>query len=272
MTDLVFDNPCLLFALRREAAPFLREFRPQQRFPGAPGPARFCGPAWLPLLILETGVGPARSAAVAEWLFGRPRFGNVSYRPKLVISAGFSGALHKDLQVGDIVLSTEVVDEAGEVWRTTWPGDLPAGERRPPLRRGRILAMSQLMGDPEVKQELGRRHDALAVDMETATVARLCSVAGIPFGCLRAISDDLATPLSPRLLNVLAGGGVSLPRLLLNLAASPRLAAECWRLAWQTRHAAEQLARALGELLALTRPGAEKGRTSFKNPCNAQQL
>src|SRR5262245_19467556 len=55
MNELTFDDPCLLFALHQEAREFLREFHPQQRFPGAPCPARFCGPSWLPVLVLETG-------------------------------------------------------------------------------------------------------------------------------------------------------------------------------------------------------------------------
>ena len=40
---LLFDDPCVLFALRHESAPFVRLFPVQQRFPGAPCRARFCG-------------------------------------------------------------------------------------------------------------------------------------------------------------------------------------------------------------------------------------
>src|SRR5438045_1697588 len=107
-TDLAFDDPCVVFALRREAVPFLREFRPHQRFAGAPCRARFCGPAWLTVLVLETGVGPQAMATALEWLLSKPMLDNVPYRPKLVLSAGFSGALDEKSQVGDIVLATEV--------------------------------------------------------------------------------------------------------------------------------------------------------------------
>ena len=57
MTELAFDDPCVVFALGRESAAFRREFRPHQRFPGSSCRARFCGPPWLTVLILETGVG-----------------------------------------------------------------------------------------------------------------------------------------------------------------------------------------------------------------------
>src|SRR4051795_7787981 len=93
MNDIAFNDACILFALRREAAPFLREFRPHQRFPGAPCWTRFCGPAWLSVLVLETGMGTARTAAALAWLLGRPLLENVAYRPRVVLSAGFAGAL-----------------------------------------------------------------------------------------------------------------------------------------------------------------------------------
>src|SRR5262249_14686385 len=73
VTELAFEDPCVLFALARESAPFRREFRPNQRFPGAPCRARFCGPAWLPVLVVETGVGTANTERALDWLLGRPR-------------------------------------------------------------------------------------------------------------------------------------------------------------------------------------------------------
>jgi adenosylhomocysteine nucleosidase len=254
VTELLFDDPCVIFALAREARPFLREFRPHQRFPGAPCRARFCGPAWLTLLVLETGVGRARTRAALDWLLGRPKLGNLPYRPRLVLSAGFSGALQEQYRVGDILLATEVADTEGGRWPATWPGELPGGEWRPPLHGGRLLTSAKLLSSPNEKRELGKRHGAAAVDMETAAVAEACAKAGVPFGGVRAISDDAGTPLSPRLVSLLAGGQVSPLRVLAALARSPRLAAELWRLARQTRLASRQLGTALGELLTLTLP------------------
>jgi adenosylhomocysteine nucleosidase len=254
VTELAFADPCVLFALGRESGPFRREFRPQQRFPGAPCRARFCGPAWLSVLVVETGMGTAHMQWALDWLLGRPLLGNVAYRPKLVLSAGFAGALCKPYLVGDVLLATEVADTDGNVWPTTWPGELPDGPWEPPLRRGRLLTAPQMVADPEAKRALGERYGAAAVDMETATVARACARAGVPFGSVRAISDDVDTPLSPRLATLLAGGRVSLPRLLIQLVRAPSLIGELWQLARHTRIAARQLATALGELLTLTLP------------------
>jgi adenosylhomocysteine nucleosidase len=254
MTDLDFDDPCLLFALGRESKSFLREFRPTQRFPGAPCWARFCGPAWLSVLVLETGVGAARTERVLKWLFDTPKLGVVPYRPKLVLSAGFAGSLNADYRVGDVILASEVIDENGHGVQTTWPERLPEGEWRPPLHRGRIVTVSQVAATPDQKRVLADKHGAIAVDMESATVARWCAEHRMPFTTVRAISDDLDMPLSPHLLSLLRDGRVDPLWLAGSLLIRPRMIGELWRLARQTRYAAEQLGKALGELLTLTLP------------------
>jgi adenosylhomocysteine nucleosidase len=258
VTDLVFDDPCVIFALRRESYAFRRQFRPHQTFPGSPCRAQFGGPGWLTVLMLETGVGAARAGEALRWLLSRPVLENVPYCPRVIVAAGFSGALQEGLRPGDIVLATEVADGEGRLWPATWPGELPPGDWRPRLHRGRVLAVPHLAGSSQQKQSLRRRYEALAVDMETATVASLCQEHGVPFGCVRAISDDVHTGLSPRLLSVLARERISPAQVLTALVSSPGLVGEMWRLARDTRIAARQLAAALGELLTLTLPwGAE---------------
>ena len=254
VTALLFDDPCVIFALRRESQPFRRKFRPQQHFPGAPCPACFCGPTWLTVLVLESGVGQERMRAGLEWLLARPVLGNVPYRPRLVLSAGFAGALREDCRVGDILLATEVSDLQGHVWPTTWPAEALSGEWRPPLRRGRLLTVPRLVATPQEKCALGHEYGAWAVDMESGVLAEMCARQGVPFGCVRAISDDVGTALSPQLVSLLSGGRVSPLRALAALTRRPMLAGEFARLARQTRLAAAQLGKALGELLTLTLP------------------
>jgi adenosylhomocysteine nucleosidase len=204
--------------------------------------------------VLETGVGAARNERALRWLAETPKLGVVPYRPKLVIAAGFAGALHPEYHVGTIVLANEVVDAEGCVYATTWPERLPEGEWRPPLHHGRLLTAGRIVATPEEKRALADKHAAIAVDMESATVARWCAERGLPFACVRAISDDLDTPLSPHLASLLRDGRVDAVRLLGSLLIRPRMIGELWRLARQTTYAAEQLSKALGELLTLTLP------------------
>jgi adenosylhomocysteine nucleosidase len=208
--------------------------------------------------VIETGIGRDRTDTITKWLLGYPMFESVPYRPKVVLSAGFAGALHEDYRVGDVILATEVVDPLGNRWPTTWPGDLPAGEWQPRLHRGRLLTVPGLVGKPADKQALGKRHEAVAADMESAAVARQCAAQGIPFGCVRAISDDVATRLSDQLVGLLAGPHIAAGGLLRTLVTSPSVAPELIRLAGNTRHAARQLAKALGELLTLTLPWGDQ--------------
>ena len=84
--DSRLDDPCILFALRRESAPFCRRYRPRLPFTGAPCWARFCdGPQRV--LVAETGVGQANVARVLDWLLAKPLFGGVPYEPKLIVFA-----------------------------------------------------------------------------------------------------------------------------------------------------------------------------------------
>jgi adenosylhomocysteine nucleosidase len=254
VNELTINDPCVVFALGREAAPFYREFRPNQSFAGAPCRARFCGPAWLPVLVLETGLGPDAAARALDWLLAEPLFDNLRYRPKVVLAAGFSGSLEETLAVGDIVLATDVADMEGASWPATWPAPLPPGEWRPPLHRGRLLSTPRLIGTPEEKRALGKQHTAVAVDMETAAIAHRCTQRAVPFGCVRAISDALSAPLSAQLAGLLGGARVSALRLVMLTARHPGLVGEMARLARDTRLAAAQLAQALGEILTLTLP------------------
>jgi hypothetical protein len=85
--------------------------------------------------------------------------------------------------------------------------------------------------------------------MESAVIARRCRAEGVPFGCVRAISDDAATHLSPRVVSMLAGGRVSPTRLCRALITDPGLISDLWRLARNTRRAATALAAVLHDVL-----------------------
>jgi hypothetical protein len=252
--QIALDDVCVLFALRRESMFFRREFPPHLCFDGAPCWAWFGGPAWLTVLQVETGVGAANVERVLDWLLGEPKLDGAVYRPKLVLFAGYAGALSPELKVGDLVLADAIVNETGHRWPTTWPGPLGVGSWNPPLHRGSILTADRLIATVEDKSWLHEKHGAIAVDMESAAFASRCAKHGVPFGVLRAVSDDARTPLSPVLASLLAGGAVSPWRLLTTIARRPRIIAELLRLGRYTKHASNQLGAGLGELLTLTLP------------------
>jgi adenosylhomocysteine nucleosidase len=235
--------PCVVFALAREAMFFRRNPPRRRTFLAAPIPAAYHGEGSRTVLVLETGVGAAAMEKALSWLLSGPVGDGAAFRPSLVLSAGFSGAIVPGLNVGDLILADALADADGVSWQTTWPVGSSLH------RRGRLLTTTSLVGRPEQKRRLGRQSGAIAVDMETAVVARTCAAAGVPFGVLRVISDDVDTPLSEALLAVLGDGRVRPGRLAAAILRRPFLLAELMRLGWHTRKAARRLAAALDELL-----------------------
>jgi adenosylhomocysteine nucleosidase len=233
----------------RESRGFRRAFAPTRRFAGAPCQARVCVSSRLSVLVVETGIGARAAQQALDWVLSKPKLDQVPYEPEYLLFAGFAGSLVEHLHVGDLVLATEVIDLAGNRWPTTWPPNSSAGGWQPPLARGPILSSNHLIGDPERKRILGQTHGALAVDMESAALARTCSMRRVPFGCVRAISDNVETSLSPALVALLSGSKVSWWRVLAALMRQPALLKDFMRLGRATRSAADQLGKAVGELL-----------------------
>jgi len=112
-----------------------------------------------------------------------------------------------------------------------------------------LLSTPRLIGDPAEKRALGRHHQAVAVEMESAAAAQYCANQGIPFGSIRVISDCVTTALSPQLLRLLDGGSVSLRSLPGLLLRSPGLVVDLWRLARDTHRASGLLACAVDVVL-----------------------
>lgn len=235
--ETALTEPCVVFALRRESMYFRRAYPYRQRFADAPCWAEFRGSAGQTVLMLESGVGAAAMATALRWCLSEPRLHGVPYRPRFLISVGFSGALQSGLGVGDGVVATDIVDLQNQYW----PTSLSRRSKDQKIAFGRLLTVPELVGDPQEKRRLGQRYAALAVDMESAIVAQLCHEHSIPFACLRVISDDWNTPLSPHLLELLRRGRVSLPRAMAKVLRHPSLIGELWRLEGHTREAAKKL-------------------------------
>jgi adenosylhomocysteine nucleosidase len=228
-----------LFAMRREARQFARRFdliRANIRVP-MPCPVWTYSTNGKLFVVLETGIGADRASTAARWVLDHQN-------PRLVVACGFAGALSPNLHVGDVLLASEVVEpDDGLHWRTAVPaelGDLPVG---------RLVTVKQLAGRPAAKRSLARQTGAVMVDMESAAIAEACQERRVPCAVVRAISDELDTELSHRLVALLSGGRASPLRVLAAVARSPRLAVELWRLARDTRLAARGLADALHKLV-----------------------
>ena len=99
-----------------------------------------------------------------------------------LVSFGVAGSLG-ELQVGEVLDATRVVDETGA---TLWEGP-GLGVRG--ARAGVLLGGNVLVHDAAERDQLRAASGADAVDMESGTLARSGRLAGV----VRAISDDASS-------------------------------------------------------------------------------
>jgi hypothetical protein len=143
--------------------------------------------------VLVTGVGPRRAAQSLGARLAR------GAHPALVVSSGFAGALSPTLGVSSWITGIRLSEWSGVV-RVPVEGvalvEGPAG-----LVRCEVLSSSALaLASTTTPDDLA----PLAVDMESAALARAAGRNGIAFAVVRMISDTPTHPLPAFLLPVAA--------------------------------------------------------------------
>lgn len=195
------------------------------------------------LAMVQAGVGAKRATAATEALVN-------GHQPRWVVAAGFAGSLSEEVHTGDLIMATEVGDEAGAVLAMDLRLDSGAGVssgegagRSVRVHTGRLLTLDRIIRSAEEKRAVGAKHAALAVDMESMAVARVCRDRQVRFLAVRVISDDLSHDLPPEVLSVLGPSrtfraGAVVGALLKRTGAVKEL----WRLRNQAKSAARRLA------------------------------
>ena len=153
------------------------------------------------LVLHQCGIGKVNAAIGASEMIRR-------YNPDLLVSTGCAGGGRTDMEVMDIVASTELAyhdvycGEAmgktvyGQVQgmpaRYTSPSDLveKAKSVSPRVHAGLIVTGDWFVDSKEKMREIVSHFpEAAAVDMESAAIAQTCHIYGIPFISFRVISD-----------------------------------------------------------------------------------
>ncbi len=138
------------------------------------------------LIISGVGIKKAKNAATLA---------ATKYKPKFILTTGFSGALDKSLSVGDIVIGEQVVSLKEDKTIKLF-SDLPHISFD--YKKGKILSGNRFISNRKEKEELHRQTGAMSVDMETWGVASAISSYGIKTISVRTISDSLSYSL-PRM-------------------------------------------------------------------------
>lgn len=164
-----------------------------------------------------------------------------------LVSMGWAGALSCGLQPGDAYVVNEVVDGvSGEVFPTQSPARVG---NAPPLK---LVTIDHVALAAE-KKRLGLSYQAVLVDMEAATVARFARSQGIPFHCLKAVSDTASEVLPDFSRYTDTQGQLQLAALLAHVAIRPRYWPGLARIGKNGKKGAYALASALGPLVGNSR-------------------
>ncbi|WP_019585517.1 5'-methylthioadenosine/adenosylhomocysteine nucleosidase [Deinococcus apachensis] len=156
----------------------------------------------VPVLLTQGGIGKVNAAMTATYLLqeGASR----------VIFTGVAGGVHPDLRVGDIVVSSDLVQHDVDVTALNYalgtiPGETPTWAADEALRtvaleaagevegvqvlEGRVASGDQFIASREGARRLWETFGAACAEMEGAAVAQVCAKAGVPFVVIRSVSD-----------------------------------------------------------------------------------
>jgi adenosylhomocysteine nucleosidase len=134
------------------------------------------------VVVMHAGPGQLNAAAATTALI-------LGHRPRWVISAGLAGGLHPSLKRGDVIMPDFILDEDGHRLAIDFRISHQQQSATPGLHVGPLLTIDHVAFKPAQKRQLGQRHGALAVDMETLAVAEICRREKQRFLAVRVISD-----------------------------------------------------------------------------------
>jgi adenosylhomocysteine nucleosidase len=156
----------------------------------------------------------------------------------LIFSVGWAGALAAELAPGTAHNVAGVIDvRTGERFHC----DAGAGEL--------WLATSPKVADVAEKQRLAAAYGASLVDMEAAAIARLAQMRGIPFYCVKGISDGYTDKLPDFNCFIAANGQFKLARFILFVLPRPWHWLALARMGENSRMAAQAIKKSLLEIL-----------------------
>lgn len=155
-----------------------------------------------------------------------------------VISAGWAGALAPPFRGGEVYRPSGVIDsQTGERFRVAvWSDEL-------------WLVTSPKVADGAEKRRLAAAYRGGLVDMEAAAVARLAAMRGIPFFCVKGVSDAFEDELPDFNLFLSAVGRLQLRRLLFYVLPRPKYWHALIRMGENSRKASQGMADHLLDLL-----------------------
>ena len=158
-----------------------------------------------PVVVVRSGIGKVNAAMCAQILA-------VKYQVDAIINTGIAGSLDAQIDIGDIVLSTDTLEHDMDAVAFGYPvGQIPrmdtlSFEADNKLRElakdvcqsvnpdisvfeGRVVSGDQFISDKNKKNWLVSTFKGSCTEMEGAAIGHAAYLNGIPFLIIRAISD-----------------------------------------------------------------------------------
>ena len=157
------------------------------------------------VVVVRSGIGKVNAAVCSQILVDK-------FGAEAIVNTGIAGSLKAEIDIGDIVLSSDSVQHDMDATGFGYPiGQIPRMETfafpadqkllklaekccnqvNPDIKTfvGRVVSGDQFISDKEKKQQLIDNFDGFCTEMEGAAIAQVCYLNHI--GCLiiRAISD-----------------------------------------------------------------------------------
>lgn len=157
------------------------------------------------VVIVRSGIGKVNAAMCAQILADR-------YGVDTLINTGIAGSLDAEINIGDMVISTDAVEHDMNAVAFGYPiGQIPRmdvfgfpadealvekaveanKEANPDIQTftGRVVTGDQFISDNEVKERLVSAFQAKCTEMEGAAIAHAAYLNNISYVIIRAISD-----------------------------------------------------------------------------------
>jgi adenosylhomocysteine nucleosidase len=197
------------------------------------------------MLLAANGAGPKLAAHVVEIAIRAAMAAELSSsKLEAVVSTGYCGALDPALNESQIVVATRVISLAsGEAFDCT---EISAESE---FVSGSIASQDRVANDSFEKTRLFGE-GSVAVEMEAAGVAARTKRAGLPFCCIKVVSDR-ADESFPFDLNLMRSpeGRIARGKIGVHALTHPKAISSLLRL----RRRSESAAKVLGEFLVSSR-------------------
>jgi adenosylhomocysteine nucleosidase len=140
----------------------------------------------LHIILILSGMGVDHADQAANYILEE-------YKPDVIISIGFGGALYQDAEIGDLIWAPRVLLVSDSIKDSL---ELPGARvilskinHKTVIHEGTIVTLEKWIKKADIKQALSKEIPYGVCDMETFPIAKRSLQKMIPFYAIRAITD-----------------------------------------------------------------------------------